>query len=178
MKKYSLLSLWMLVCVTAFTQKDIHFSSSISNDSILIGNYFELSYTLENAEMVAFNAPNFEDFEVVAGPNTSSTMSIVNGDVTQTISYSYYLRPTEMGSYNIPIASVKTEKGTLESEVIRIQVVPNPDGIIEEPTQSKQEFFFDTSPFDSPFFRSPFEEQPAPKRQAAPKKKKRKITKV
>ncbi len=178
MKKYSFLVLCMLVSIATFAQKDILFTSTVSSDSILTGNYFELTYTLENAEMIAFNTPDFEGFEVVSGPNTSSTRSIINGDMTQKISYSYYLRPIEIGTYNIPTASVETEQGTLESEAFQIQVVPNPDGIIQEPKQNKQEFFFDTRSFDHPFFRSPFEDQPAPKTKPVPKKKKRKITKV
>ncbi len=178
MRLYFLLVVCLCLASSLTAQKDIRFSLSVSSDSILFGNYFELTYTLENAEMANFNPPDFDGFEVVGGPNTSSSMSMINGDVTRSTSYSYYLRPIEEGNYMLPVASVETEEGTLESEALSIQVVPNPDGIIQRPKREQHDLFFDTNPFDHPFFRSPFEEQPVPETKPAPKKKKRKITKV
>ena len=66
------------------------FTVSISMDSILLGNYFEVKYTLENGSGDNFIAPDFENFTIVGGPNTSTSMSFMNGEMTQSVSYAYY----------------------------------------------------------------------------------------
>lgn len=146
--------------------QDAKFSVTVSSDSILLGNYLQVSFLLENANGSDFSPPTFENFAVVSGPNTSSSMSIINGEVSQSISYTYYLEPSDIGSYYITPASISTEEKVLETEPVEIQVLPNPDGVIQRP-QAKQRRRMD-------FFRPPATPQPP----AAPKKKKRKIYKL
>jgi len=149
----------------------------------LMDNYFEVKFTLENADSRQFTPPSFEDFQVLSGPNTSSSMSIVNGDVTQSISYTYYLKPKDIGNYYIAPASMEADGQTIESEPIEVMIHPNPDGIIQTPPQRKSRML---NPFDDDFFkdfnlRAPMP-QPTPKEQekesTKTKKKKRVIKKV
>lgn len=178
MKKPILLLLSSLFCVAIFAQKEVVFKSSLSSDTVLLGNAFELRYIIENAETVQFTPPEFEDFQLVGGPNTSNTMRMINGDVTRSMTYSYYLQPLEEGRVLIPSASIELPNGLLTSDPTVIVVLPNPEGIIETPKGEQRDLFFDRNPFDHPFFRSPLETRPPPKTAPVPKKKKRKITKV
>ena len=178
MKKPILLLLSSLLCIVVFAQKEVVFKSSLSSDTILAGNAFELRYIIENAETVQFIAPELEDFQVIAGPNTSSRMSMMNGVVTRSMTYSYYLQPLEEGNALIPSASIELPNDLLTSDPMLIVVMPNPEGIIEIPKGEQEDLFFDSNPFDHPFFRSPFEATPPPKTAPVAKKKKRKITKV
>lgn len=172
--------LFVLLCCCiyqlAYTQTETRFSCSVSQDSILLGNDFEVSYTLEQLEVIQFHAPNFKDFDIVGGPNTSTSMSIVNGDVSRSTTYSYYLRPRDTGEYELPTASVETAEGIIKSEVTFLGVVPNPEGIIQSPKR-KQESIFGRNPFDDPFFRSPFDSVPPPAKPQKSKRK-RKVTKI
>ena len=160
------------------------FMVEISMDSILLGNYFEVKYTLENGSVDNFVAPDFENFNVVGGPNTSSSMSFMNGAMSQSISYTYYLEPKDIGNFYIQPASVETSGAVLETAPMEVLVVPNPDGITQTPKQRAmpQNPFFNDFWDMQPDFERMFPEEMIPKmmprEDAAPKKKKRKTIKI
>lgn len=169
MKKLFLL----VACSTVFfttllAQKTPTFTIEVSTDSILLGNVFKVKFTLENAQGVDFAPPTFTGFNVVGGPSMSSSMSIVNGKVTQQASYTYYLEPKDIGNYYIEPASITVDGAVLETEPLQVLVVPNPDGVQQQ--VEPQEFNFHR-------FRSfpDLEEQP---RQPKKAEKKRKIYKL
>jgi len=158
--------------------QEAKFTVTVSNDSVLLGNYIEVTFSLENAVMEEFQAPVFEGFRIISGPNQSSSFSMMNGKVTQSASYSYYLEPKDIGNYYIAPAFVITEESTLETAPIEILVAPNPDGIIQNP-QSKQDVFggdfFGRNDFFSRDFlnREGLEETSPPKPIKKPKKKRK-----
>jgi hypothetical protein len=133
--------LGLLICLgfafSARAQEDIRFTVEVSTDSILFGNYFQVTFTLENAKGTDFSAPDFTAFRVVSGPNQASSMSIINGEVTQSISYTYYLEPTDIGNFYIQPASVDVGETILETQPVEIMVVPNPEGIKQQPEQRR-----------------------------------------
>ena len=86
---------------------------------------FSLVYTA-TGKAEEFNPPQISDFQVLAGP-TSSTMSstsIINGKRTHTyeISYTYILQPTKEGKFTIPSASVKIDGKLYSSTSVSIEV--------------------------------------------------------
>jgi hypothetical protein len=126
------------------------FTVEVSSDSILMNNYFTVSFTLENAEGANFMPPAFDEFEVASGPNTSSSMSIMNGKVSQKVTYTYYLRPRDIGNYFIEPASIESDEGVLETLPREVIVLPNPEGIIQQPKPRTESFNFNSSPFFGP----------------------------
>ena len=154
--------------------QEAKFEVEVSEDSILFGNYFKVKFSLENAKAVNFTAPEFEGFKVVSGPNMTSSFSMINGQVSQSMSYTYYLEPLEVGNYYIAPASVELEDGFLETMPLPILVIPNPEGIIQQPEaeESKDDFF---KRFEFP---RQFEQPLPPAEEPRPKKKKRKIIKI
>lgn len=120
----------------------------VSTDTVLLGNYFELKFTLENAGG-KFEAPDLTGFDIVGGPNSSTSMSIINGQVKRSSSYSYYLRPVDIGSFTIPPAFVTTKEEVLETVPLEIVVIPNPDGIVQHPNRPGLQY--------DQYFRSPVE---------------------
>jgi len=147
------------------------FSLDISSDSVLIGNYFQIRFTVENFQG-KFEPPDFNDFTVVGGPNRSSSFSMINGETKQTISYTYYLKPLEIGRYTIPPAYIVQGEKTLETPPVDIIVVPNPDGLIKPPSLPEFREEYDFPGLDD-FFRRPKSDE-TPK----PTKKKLKVRKV
>ncbi len=160
MRKLLLLSILCLSATLAFAQAK--FTVNVSSDSILLGNRIKVTFTLENARANAFDPPTFEGLQVVGGPNQSSNYSIINGKVNQSQSYSFYLKPQEVGVFYIDPASVELDNEILETEPVPIKVVPNPDGIITQPEQQQRH----------PFFSFPEPQQP-PTPKKKPKKKRR-----
>lgn len=141
-KLFVVVASFMMISLTAFSQQEAKLTVEISSDSILLGNYIEVKFTIENAAVTNFEAPNFDGFNIVSGPNQSSSMMISNGKVSQSVAYSYYIEPVEVGTYFIQPAFVDTEEGALESIPLEVWVVDNPDGIIQRPQQKNSRNFF------------------------------------
>jgi hypothetical protein len=120
--------------------QDAKFSVEVSNDTLLVGNYFELKYTIENSSANGFEPPKLNMHEVIGGPNTSTSMSIINGEVTQSASYAYYIKPDDIGGYTIPPAYLKEGENMLETPPIEIIVLPNPEGIVQRPHQAGKKY--------------------------------------
>ena len=114
--------------ITALAQEAAVFSVEVSASEVALGNYFEITFTLENIQGGQFQEPDFSDFHILAGPNTRSNMTIVNGAVSQTLAYSYYLEPKEIGNYFISSASIEAGETILETPPVEIIVIPNPNG--------------------------------------------------
>ncbi len=124
------------------------FKVELSSDSVLLGNYVEVSFIALNIDG-DFQVPEFQGMKLVGGPNQSSSMSSINGDVKKQTNYSYFLEPIEVGEYFIPPASLKAETQVWETEPIKLYVLDNPEGIIQNPSQSKQFYFEFGDLFDS-----------------------------
>ena len=139
MKKLTLICAALFLANLAQSQ-DPKLSVELSSDTLLLGNYFELKFTIENAPSSAFEPPALTNFKLVGGPNTSTSMSIVNGDVSQSSSFTYYLEPIEIGSYTIEPAYVTIDENVIETPPIDIVVSPNPEGIIQEPHSASKRF--------------------------------------
>lgn len=143
------------------------FTATINNDSILIGNYFEITFECDevNGE---FEAPSFEHCDIISGPNTSMSTQIINGEYSGSKKFSYYIKPTQEGQIIIPPAYYILNETTLQTQPIEINVYPNPEGIIQN-TERKQDDFFHN------FFDTPFRQKKEP---TQPKKSKRKLKRL
>ncbi|MCB0546536.1 MAG: BatD family protein [Phaeodactylibacter sp.] len=160
-------------------QNDATFRVEVSSDSILMGNYFKVTFSLESAGGENFQPPIFSGFDVVSGPNYSSSFSMVNGKASQSVSYTYYLRPRDVGNYYIEPASIAVGEKVLETIPVAVTVVPNPDGVIQEPEERKTLPGFDWDFWDRPSIPQPFLQPdapaPQPQQQKKPKRKTYKI---
>ena len=96
-----------------------------------VGEQFSLSFTL-NAKPTEFNSPSITDFEILAGPSTSSSTSIevINGKVSrsQSYTYTYILTASKEGKYTIEPAEALVGKERIRSNPIVIEVVKTSSG--------------------------------------------------
>ena len=102
------------------------FTATASNTKVGDGEQFEVSYTYSGADINAvanFQAPNFKDFLVLSGPNQSSSMQIINGAVSGSRAFTYYLQPRAMGKFTIGSAAISVKGQTLKSAPLAIEVV-------------------------------------------------------
>ena len=174
MKNLATLFLCLAFSTPVFCQ-DAKFEVQVSSDSILLGNYFEIRFKIENVKG-NFEPPPFEGFQILSGPNQSTSMQIINGDMTQSASYTYFLKPVEIGNYTIPPAYlIIDEETTKETDPIEIIVVPNPDGIVQKPAQRTPRSLFDVHP-GFPFIQD--DSLTMPGKKPNKKKKKLKVTKI
>lgn len=96
-------------------------SAGVSKNKVVVGENFQLSFTL-NTNGSNFKAPNLNDFDVYSGPNQSSSMSFVNGVMSQSITLSYILAAKKEGKFTIGPATVLANGNTLSSNPIVIEV--------------------------------------------------------
>jgi len=135
--KHILLSFLSLIMISnTCIAQDAKMLVEISADTILLGNYIQLRYTLENVGG-KFEMPELEGMLLISGPNITSSMSMINGEVTQKASYTVYLKPVDIGNHYIGPAYIETESGVLESQPINITAIDNPDGLQQSPTAYK-----------------------------------------
>ncbi len=111
-------------------QDDVTFKT-ICKKQVAVGEQFQVSYEL-NGDGRDFKSPNFNNFEVIGGPfsSTSSSVQIINGSVsrTNTQTYSFHLRAIKEGKFSIPQASVTVGRNRITSDPAEINVVASPSG--------------------------------------------------
>lgn len=94
---------------------------------VIVGRPFQLTYTV-NQRSRDLRAPEFTDFDVLAGPytSTSSSTSFVNGHRTSsfTQTYTYTLMAQRAGTFTIGPATVKVDGENIQSNGVRITVLP------------------------------------------------------
>ncbi len=125
------------------------FYASLNTKSIPLNQNFQLNFTIENANGQNLRLPNLSDFQVLSGPNTSQSMQWVNGAMTQSVTYSYILRPTKEGTFKIGKASVNISGATMESVEMQITVTAPSQQSAQQQRRSANPFTFD--PFEDPF---------------------------
>jgi len=90
------------------------------------GKPFQVSYSV-NATGRSPHFPSFKGFNILSGPNSSSSSSIqlINGKMTQDVSYSYsfYLSAQKEGTLQIDPASIIVKGKKMISNPLKIQVI-------------------------------------------------------
>jgi hypothetical protein len=170
MKKILLIIGFFSFIQVGFAQEEAIFTAEINKTTIGIGKKIKVTFTLKDATGIQFEAPDFEGFEVLGGPNVSSSMSIMNGDVSQSSAYTYYVSAKKVGKLEIPSAAIKVGKKTLRTAAIPITVVAQSDDDTEDEDENKQnQMFRMADPFADFFGRGQMPE--ATPKTEAPKKK-------
>ena len=108
------------------TGQDIEFLAYARPRVLRVGEQFNLVYEI-NANVSNLEIPNLADFQLLAGPSTSSSTSIqmINGKTTKTVqyTYNYYLRAQKEGTFTIAPARAKYKGKTYESNSLTVEVV-------------------------------------------------------
>ena len=96
--------------------------------AVVIGETFRLSYTINTHNVNGFRIGNISDFDVLSGPNQSTSMqsSTINGVRTssKTITFTCILRPKKEGTFTIPSATITAEGKQMTSKELTIKVLP------------------------------------------------------
>ncbi len=101
------------------------FSASVDNTTVGLNDRFQVTFTFKGTDvnsLSGFNAPDFAGFMVLSGPNQSTSMQIINGSVSASLSYSFYLQPKNLGRYTIGSAVIKYKGSPYKTDPISIQV--------------------------------------------------------
>ena len=103
--------------------QEVSFLARSNAKKVLEGSSFTLEYVIENGEPSSFNTPTFKDFKKTSGLAKSSSMVIVNGEVSRTVTYSIELTSTKPGTYKIPPADIVVNGKTIKSNTVTVYVL-------------------------------------------------------
>lgn len=169
LKKYIVAFLFLIILSVAPILAQTRFYAT-ANKQVPVNQNFEVKFTIENGEARSFKPPVFNDFQVLSGPNTSHSVSYINGSMSSSQSYSYFLRPKKEGIFKIGKASVNVGGANLESNELTIEVTQAVQQQAQQP-QRRRGFnpFGFPDPFeDDPFFSDPFgQAEPEPEPQVS-----------
>jgi len=122
--KFLINILFLLIsAVNLFAQS---FTATVSSTRVGKDDRFEISFTFQGEDIngvTGFQSPAFNDFLVMSGPSQSQSMQIINGVVSGSRSYTYYLQPRGIGKFTIGFASINYKGSTLKTQPISIEVV-------------------------------------------------------
>lgn len=112
-----------LTLIISLSFAQVKFSASTDSRTIGKNDYVEVQFTVENAANVeSINPPSFKNFTVVSGPNQQSSMTSFNGNMKQSLSIGFVLRPLSTGNLTIASATAKADGKEYHSNPINIQV--------------------------------------------------------
>ena len=86
-----------------------------------MGDYFQITYSLKNAEGKNFSLPRLNNFHV-QGPSTGFRQYNFNGKVSSEQNFIYTLEPKKEGTFTIPAATIKWNGRKLKSNKLTIKV--------------------------------------------------------
>jgi hypothetical protein len=115
----SLIAFVLLLPLHSFAQK---LTAQVSKNKVYVGEVFQISFTA-NGSLSGFKQPNMPDFDIYSGPNQSTSVQISNGNMSQTISYSFMIAGRKEGKFTIGAANATINNVKTESNPITIEVV-------------------------------------------------------
>lgn len=101
--------------------QDFKLIASTSHTEVATGDRFQIEFTA-NDQFTNFKAPNLSDFRVLSGPNQSTNMSWVNGNMTAQITYSYILMAIKEGEFTLSPAVCAYQGKAYNSNSLTITV--------------------------------------------------------
>lgn len=114
-----ILSLSFVVASQAFAQ--VAQLTATAPAEVGAGENFRITWEL-NANGSEFVAPEITGFQVLSGPNQSSSFQMINGNVSQALSFSYIVRAQKEGTFEIGPARIKTNGQVIQSNALTIKV--------------------------------------------------------
>ncbi len=118
--------LFALIILFAAAVSAQSFTSEASSSTVGINDQFQVTFTFSGEsvnDVSGFNPPSFENFRVLSGPNSSTSMQIINGAVSASVAYSFYLQPKDLGKFTIGSASISYKGKPLKTNPLNIEVV-------------------------------------------------------
>lgn len=106
-----------------FAQK---FTASVNETTVADNERFQVSFIFSGKsinDLKNFKPPSFSNFLVLSGPNQSTSIQIINGVQTASLTHLYILQPEKVGTYSIGKASIEQDGQTFETKLLKMQIV-------------------------------------------------------
>jgi hypothetical protein len=98
------------------------FVAQVSKNKVAVGEIFQIAFTVNGAGG-NISLPNINaDFNIAGGPNQSNSMSMVNGNISQSTTISIFIAAKKEGKFTIGTATCVSGNQKLETKPIVIEV--------------------------------------------------------
>ncbi|MEJ2112157.1 MAG: BatD family protein [Flavobacteriaceae bacterium] len=111
----------LLLFASQLTFAQITFEAKVSKKKLGVNERLRVDFEM-NKDGDNFNPPDFQNFTVVGGPNTSVSNSWVNGVRSYKKTYSYFLAPKKQGDFSIKQATIEIDGETYKTQVVNVTI--------------------------------------------------------
>ena len=106
--------------------QNITFTAAVDKSTVAQDEQFTLELTLNGGGISGGGVPKLPDmskFMILSGPNQSSSVQIINGSMSSSVTYSYVIQPREPGKFTLGSATIEKGGKEYSSQPIEITVV-------------------------------------------------------
>ncbi|RZN83643.1 MAG: protein BatD [Winogradskyella sp.] len=115
------ISILILLLASSLSMAQVKFEAKVSKKKLGVNERLRIDFEM-NKDGDNFVPPDFKDFQVVGGPNTSVSNFWSNGKRSYTKTYSYFLAPKKQGSFTIKQAKIEIDKKIYKTFPVTIKV--------------------------------------------------------
>ena len=138
-KLFKHIGLYLLLLNTSLIIAQVNFEAKVSKNKLGLNERLRIDFVMnENGDN--FTPPNFENFQIIGGPNQSIKTSYVNGEQNFSKTYSYFLKPLKKGRIVIYQASVTIDDEEYKSLPVEVNVT---DSVKGANSNSDEDYFDD-----------------------------------
>ena len=132
------ITIFILALNSLFLSAQVKFDASVSKTKLGLNERLRVDFVM-NQNGDNFSPPDFENFQIIGGPNQSIKTSYVNGEQSFSKTYSYFLKPLKKGTLVIYQASVTIDGQEYKSLPVELNVTDSVKGA----SSNSDEVYFD-----------------------------------
>ena len=132
------ITILILALNSLFLSAQVKFDASVSKTKLGLNERLRVDFVM-NQNGDNFSPPDFENFQIIGGPNQSIKTSYVNGERSFSKTYSYFLQPLKKGSIRIKQASIEIDGEEYKSLPIEVLITDS----VSQPSESVTQYYND-----------------------------------
>ena len=116
----------------------INFEATVSKSKLALNERLRIDFVM-NQNGDNFSPPEFDNFQIIGGPNQSIKTSYVNGERKFSKTYSYFLKPLKKGKLKINQASIEIDGEIYKSLQLEVLITDS----VKQPSDSITQYYND-----------------------------------
>lgn len=133
------ISLYALILNSSLIIAQVNFEATLSKKKLGLNERLRIDFVM-NKNGDNFTPPNFENFQIIGGPNQSIKTSYLNGEQSFSKTFSFFLKPLKKGKLVIYQATVTIDGQEYKSLPVEVNVTNSVKGVN---SNSDDEYFDD-----------------------------------
>ena len=129
----------LFLAINSFVvSSQVNFEATVSKSKLALNERLRIDFVM-NQNGDNFSPPEFENFQIIGGPNQSIKTSYVNGERKFSKTYSYFLKPLKKGKLKINQASIEIDGELYKSLQIEVLITDS----VKQPSDSITQYYND-----------------------------------